>query len=125
MHAVFISSTTAQAQRVTRSFASSTILKRRVNVRPRKTPAFHQTGSSNLNSTLALESLARLHDRHSQKLSWRQIQTIMLSSALPMVGFGFMDNFVMIQAGSYIDSTLGVQFGLTTMTAAAMGPDRE
>jgi hypothetical protein len=38
-----------------------------------------------------------------------------------MVGFGFMDNFVMIQAGSYIDSTLGVQFGLTTMTAAAMG----
>lgn len=27
----------------------------------------------------------------------------------------------MIQAGGYIDSTLGVKFGLTTLTAAAMG----
>ncbi|KAL3913200.1 MAG: hypothetical protein SGARI_000771, partial [Bacillariaceae sp.] len=38
-----------------------------------------------------------------------------------MVGFGFMDNFIMIQAGSVIDNTLGVQFGLATMTAAALG----
>lgn len=38
-----------------------------------------------------------------------------------MVGFGAMDNFVMIQAGQYIDSTLGVQLGLATMTAAAAG----
>ena len=27
----------------------------------------------------------------------------------------------MIQAGGYIDSTLGVKFGLATLTAAAMG----
>lgn len=45
----------------------------------------------------------------------------MACSAVPMVGFGFMDNFVMIQAGSYIDSTIGVKFGLATLTAAAMG----
>lgn len=32
-----------------------------------------------------------------------------------------MDNFIMIQCGSLIDNTLGVQFGLATMTAAAMG----
>ena len=32
-----------------------------------------------------------------------------------------MDNFVMIQAGQYIDSTIGVQLGLATMTAAACG----
>lgn len=38
-----------------------------------------------------------------------------------MVGFGFMDNFIMIQAGSYIDATLGVTMGLATLTAAAMG----
>jgi hypothetical protein len=38
-----------------------------------------------------------------------------------MVGFGFMDNFIMIQAGSVIDNTIGVQFGLATMTAAALG----
>jgi hypothetical protein len=38
-----------------------------------------------------------------------------------MVGFGFMDNLVMIQAGDAIDSTIGVAFGLSTLTAAAYG----
>lgn len=38
-----------------------------------------------------------------------------------MVGFGFMDNIIMIQAGDFIDATLGVTFGLTTLTAAALG----
>lgn len=33
----------------------------------------------------------------------------------------FMDNVIMIQAGSVIDNTLGVQLGLATMTAAALG----
>lgn len=32
-----------------------------------------------------------------------------------------MDNFIMITAGSAIDQTLGVQLGLATMTAAAIG----
>mmetsp|Transcript_28331 Transcript_28331/g.47015 ORF Transcript_28331/g.47015 Transcript_28331/m.47015 type:complete len:330 (+) Transcript_28331:124-1113(+) len=55
------------------------------------------------------------------KLSWQQVQSILLSAAVPMIGFGFMDNFIMIQAGSMIDNTLGVQLGLATMTAAALG----
>lgn len=40
---------------------------------------------------------------------------------MPMVGFGFMDNIIMIQAGDLIDSTLGVTLGLSTMAAAAWG----
>ena len=101
------------------------MLKRPVNARAHRKPAFLQTGRSNQNSTLALESLARLRQwtrsQSSEKLSYAQMRYVMLSAAVPMVGFGFMDNFVMIQAGSYIDSTIGVQFGLATMTAAAMG----
>jgi hypothetical protein len=50
-----------------------------------------------------------------------QLRTLFMTSSIPMVGFGFMDNFIMIQAGGYIDATLGVKFGLATMTAAAMG----
>eukprot|EP00560_Eucampia_antarctica_P003101 CAMPEP_0197835140 /NCGR_PEP_ID=MMETSP1437-20131217/24862_1 /TAXON_ID=49252 ORGANISM="Eucampia antarctica, Strain CCMP1452" /NCGR_SAMPLE_ID=MMETSP1437 /ASSEMBLY_ACC=CAM_ASM_001096 /LENGTH=259 /DNA_ID=CAMNT_0043440351 /DNA_START=204 /DNA_END=983 /DNA_ORIENTATION=+ len=38
-----------------------------------------------------------------------------------MVGFGFMDNLVMIQAGEFIDLTIGVTFGLSTLTAAGFG----
>jgi len=42
-------------------------------------------------------------------------------AAVPMIGFGFMDNLIMIQAGEYIDSTFGVALGLSTLTAAACG----
>lgn len=49
------------------------------------------------------------------------LRTLFVTSAVPMVGFGFMDNLVLIQAGQYIDSTLGVSLGLATMTAAACG----
>lgn len=49
------------------------------------------------------------------------LRTLFVASAIPMVGFGFMDQFVLIQAGGYIDATLGVSLGLATMTAAAAG----
>ena len=42
-------------------------------------------------------------------------------AAVPFVGFGFMDNIIMIQAGDAIDATFGVTFGLSTLTAAALG----
>ena len=38
-----------------------------------------------------------------------------------MIGFGFVDQTVMLQAGNAIDCTLGVTFGLSTLTAAAFG----
>ena len=50
-----------------------------------------------------------------------QLRRHALACAVPMVGFGFMDNLVMIQAGDAIDSTIGVAFGLSTLTAAAYG----
>jgi len=68
-------------------------------------------------STLALDCSVR----KAPSLSKDQVRSVFLSAAIPMVGFGFMDNFVMITAGSAIDNTLGVQMGLATMTAAAMG----
>ena len=50
-----------------------------------------------------------------------QLRRHALTAAIPMVGFGFMDNLVMIQAGEAIDSTLGVTFAMSTLTAAAYG----
>eukprot|EP01134_Creolimax_fragrantissima_P006094 CFRG6094T1 len=51
----------------------------------------------------------------------RQIYTHALTAAIPMIGFGFMDNMVMITAGEFIDASLGVRFGLSTITAAGFG----
>mmetsp|Transcript_74250 Transcript_74250/g.198069 ORF Transcript_74250/g.198069 Transcript_74250/m.198069 type:complete len:449 (+) Transcript_74250:20-1366(+) len=50
-----------------------------------------------------------------------QMRVYALACAVPMVGFGFMDNMVMIQVGDLVDTTIGVAFGLTTLTAAAFG----
>lgn len=50
-----------------------------------------------------------------------QLRRHAVACAVPMVGFGAMDNFIMIQAGDYIDTTIGVSFGMATMTAAACG----
>ena len=50
-----------------------------------------------------------------------QLKRHALAMAVPMVGFGFMDNLVMIQAGDLIDNSIGVAFGLATLTSAAYG----
>jgi len=38
-----------------------------------------------------------------------------------MIMFGFIDNFVMIVAGDYIDQNIAVTFGMSTMAAAGIG----
>lgn len=40
---------------------------------------------------------------------------------MPFIGFGFLDNFFMIIAGDYIESSIGVYMCLSTMGAAALG----
>lgn len=46
---------------------------------------------------------------------------ISVRNALPFIGFGFLDNAVMILAGDYIDLTIGMTLGISTMAAAALG----
>ena len=42
-------------------------------------------------------------------------------SAIPMVGFGYVDNTIMLRAGDLIDSTVGHTLKLDTMAAAGLG----
>jgi hypothetical protein len=49
------------------------------------------------------------------------LRALFIASSIPMIGFGFMDQFVLIQAGGYIDATFGIRFGLATLSAAAAG----
>lgn len=50
-----------------------------------------------------------------------QLRSLALYQSLPFIGFGFLDNFIMIIAGDYIDLTLGVTLGISTMAAAGLG----
>jgi len=54
-------------------------------------------------------------------LTMRQFAVVATVSAIPMIGFGFVDNIIMIVAGDAIDMTLGVTFGLTALAAAGLG----
>ncbi|XP_032592619.1 transmembrane protein 65 isoform X2 [Drosophila grimshawi] len=51
----------------------------------------------------------------------RQLYSIFFVNAVPFVAFGFLDNFIMIMAGEYIESTLGHFITLSTMAAAGLG----
>lgn len=50
-----------------------------------------------------------------------QLRLLALQAGLPFIGFGFLDNFVMILAGDVIEINLGATFGLSAIAAAALG----
>ncbi|XP_062914578.1 transmembrane protein 65 isoform X2 [Mobula hypostoma] len=50
-----------------------------------------------------------------------QQRYVFLHSAIPFIGFGFLDNAIMIVAGTQIELSIGVIFGISTMAAAALG----
>lgn len=50
-----------------------------------------------------------------------QLRYVLLHNAIPFVGFGFLDNAIMIAAGTQIELSIGVTFGISTMAAAALG----
>jgi hypothetical protein len=46
---------------------------------------------------------------------------VFIASAIPFIGFGFLDNFIMLVAGEEIDSAFGVRLGLSTLASAGLG----
>jgi len=51
----------------------------------------------------------------------KRLNQLAIAKGLPYVGFGFLDNFLMIIWGDMIDGTFCVTFGFSTMAAAALG----
>ncbi|CAH1254864.1 TMEM65 [Branchiostoma lanceolatum] len=51
----------------------------------------------------------------------RQLWLVATHNILPFIGFGFLDNAVMLVAGDYIDVTIGTALGISTLAAAALG----
>jgi putative methionine-R-sulfoxide reductase with GAF domain len=53
--------------------------------------------------------------------SRQALQIVALTTGIPFVGFGILDNALLIVAGDAIDTSLGVVLGISTMCAAAIG----
>ena len=60
---------------------------------------------------------AKVDSRQSSsvKPSAGELKQLAYHNSLPFIGFGFLDNFIMIVAGEYIDLTLGAKLGISTM----------
>ncbi|XP_034163485.2 transmembrane protein 65 isoform X2 [Pangasianodon hypophthalmus] len=68
------------------------------------------------------ESIAIAQEKlESSPPSASQLRYVLLHNAIPFVGFGFLDNAIMIAAGTQIELSIGVTFGISTMAAAALG----
>ncbi|XP_040210871.1 transmembrane protein 65 isoform X2 [Rana temporaria] len=50
-----------------------------------------------------------------------QMKCVFIHNALPFIGFGFLDNAIMIAAGTQIEFHIGAILGISTMAAAALG----
>jgi hypothetical protein len=53
--------------------------------------------------------------------STSDLYKVAIQQGLPFVGFGFLDNFIMIVAGESIETFLGASLVISTMAAAALG----
>ncbi|XP_055697084.1 uncharacterized protein LOC129798122 isoform X1 [Phlebotomus papatasi] len=62
----------------------------------------------------------KLAEVKSPPTSSQKLQ-LFLVNGLPFIGFGFLDNFMMIVCGDYIEQTLGGYMCLSTMAAAGLG----
>lgn len=51
----------------------------------------------------------------------RDLYAVAIRQAIPFVGFGIMDNAILLLAGEAIDLHLGLALGISTMCAAAIG----
>lgn len=67
-----------------------------------------------LSDLLKLDSIVAQPSRKS-------LQIVALTAGIPFIGFGFLDNAILIVAGDAIDTSLGVLLGISTMCAAAIG----
>uniref|UniRef100_M4BAQ6 Transmembrane protein 65 n=1 Tax=Hyaloperonospora arabidopsidis (strain Emoy2) TaxID=559515 RepID=M4BAQ6_HYAAE len=83
------------------------------------TRALHTVQQSTTKAAAGTETAAS--KSRVRQLTTQELQMVALQVGLPFIGFGFVDNFIMILAGDYIDLTLGVSLGISSMAAAGIG----
>jgi len=64
----------------------------------------------------------REEEEHGGKeITYAQLKSVALSQMYPFIGFGFLDNALMLAFGETIEASVGISLGLSTMAAAAIG----
>lgn len=73
---------------------------------------------------LLLQEIAKISSdvpEEAPEPSYEDLKAVAFTTSIPFVGFGIMDNALLILCGDAIDAHLGVILGISTMCAAALG----
>ncbi|XP_001599373.1 uncharacterized protein LOC100114325 isoform X1 [Nasonia vitripennis] len=89
--------------------------------RPSKVPSLGDVDPTGSYCAVPDDWLLRKYAETVPQPTTRELMRVSVANAIPFVGFGFLDNAIMIIAGDSIEATMGVFISLSTMTAAAFG----
>lgn len=89
--------------------------------RPSKVPSLGDVDPTGSYCQLPEDWLLRKYAEIVPKPTSRQLMQVFVHNAIPFIGFGFLDNAVMILCGDYIEVKLGTIITVSTMAAAALG----
>ncbi|XP_050452435.1 uncharacterized protein LOC126852018 isoform X2 [Cataglyphis hispanica] len=84
--------------------------------RPSKIPSLGEVDPTGTFCPMPDDWLSRKYEPTTKDLT-----LVAIANAIPFVGFGFLDNFIMIVAGDQIELILNRRFPISTMAAAALG----
>ncbi|XP_076290841.1 uncharacterized protein LOC143214093 isoform X2 [Lasioglossum baleicum] len=89
--------------------------------RPAKIPSLGDVDATGKYCRVPDDWLIRKYVENVPGPSTKNLILVAIANAIPFIGFGFLDNFIMIIAGDQIELMLNKRFPISTMTAAALG----
>ncbi|XP_012522699.1 uncharacterized protein LOC105828759 isoform X2 [Monomorium pharaonis] len=89
--------------------------------RPSKIPSLGEVDPTGTFCPMPDDWLNRKYVEHVPEPTTKDLVLVAIANAIPFVGFGFLDNFIMIVAGDQIELMLNRRFPISTMAAAALG----
>ncbi|XP_014476285.1 PREDICTED: uncharacterized protein LOC106745305 isoform X2 [Dinoponera quadriceps] len=89
--------------------------------RPSKIPSLGEVDPTGTYCPVPDDWLSRKYVENVAEPSTKELVLVAIANAIPFVGFGFLDNFIMIIAGDQIEVMLNAKFPISTMAAAALG----
>ncbi|KMQ86513.1 transmembrane protein 65, partial [Lasius niger] len=89
--------------------------------RPSKIPSLGEVDPTGTYCPMPDDWLNRKYVENVPEPTTKDLVLVAIANAIPFVGFGFLDNFIMIIAGDQIELVLNRRFPISTMAAAALG----
>ncbi|XP_045445850.1 uncharacterized protein LOC123653917 [Melitaea cinxia] len=89
--------------------------------RPSKVPTLGDVDPTGSYCPVPEDWLKKKYAANVPRPTTKELLHLSLANSIPFIGFGFLDNFIMIIAGDSIESSMSAYITLSTMAAAALG----